>query len=107
MPVLKLAGLAAMLLAVRRRSAARLRGRTRLYRFIEAVGRWSMIDVFVVSVLVALVRFGPLAGIASEVGAACFAAVVVLTMLAAEAFDPRLMWDAAEAPAPAPGGRGR
>lgn len=101
-PLLKLAGLSAMLLGVRRRSAGRLRGRTRLYRFIEAVGRWSMIDVFAVAVLVSLVRFGALASISSEVGAACFAAVVVLTMLAAEAFDPRLMWDAAaERPAAA------
>ena len=108
-PVLKLAGLAAMLVGVRRRSANRLRGRTRLYRFIEAVGRWSMIDVFVVAVLVSLVRFGALASISSETGAACFAAVVVLTMLAAEAFDPRLMWDAAAAgrAAEAPGGSGR
>jgi paraquat-inducible protein A len=107
-PLLKLAGLAAMLLGVRRRSAGRLRGRTRLYRFIEAIGRWSMIDVFVVSVLVSLVRFGALASISSEVGAACFAAVVVLTMLAAEAFDPRLMWDAAaERPAAPPRGGGR
>ena len=97
-----------MLLGVRRRSARRLRGRTRLYRFIEAIGRWSMIDVFVVSVLVALVRFGTLASISSEVGATCFAAVVVLTMLAAEAFDPRLMWDAAAGrPAASPGGRDR
>lgn len=107
-PVLKLAGLAAMLLAIRRRSAARLLGRTRLYRFIEVVGRWSMIDVFVVAVLVALVRFGALASISSEVGAACFAGVVVLTMLAAEAFDPRLMWDAAAGrPATRTGGPGR
>jgi paraquat-inducible protein A len=106
-PLLKLAGLAAMLLGVRRRSAGGLRGRTRLYRFIEAVGRWSMIDVFVVAVLVSLVRFGALASISSEVGAACFAAVVVLTMLAAEAFDPRLMWDAAEEPAGSPEGSRR
>ncbi|WP_343893288.1 paraquat-inducible protein A [Craurococcus roseus] len=106
-PLLKLAGLAAMLLGVRRRYAGGLRARTRLYRFIEAIGRWSMIDVFVVAVLVALVRFGALASISSEVGAACFAAVVVLTMLAAEAFDPRLMWDAAEGPAGPPEGAGR
>lgn len=94
-PVLKLAGLAGMLLAIRRGSGARLRARTRLYRAIEAVGRWSMIDVFVVAVLIALVRFGALANVSAQVGAACFAAVVVLTMLAAESFDPRLMWDAA------------
>lgn len=106
-PLLKLAGLGVMLLGIRRRSARGLRGRTRLYRFIEAIGRWSMIDVFVVAVLVSLVRFGALASISSEVGAACFAAVVVLTMLAAEAFDPRLMWDAVEGPAAPPEGAGR
>lgn len=94
-PMLKLVGLAAMLIAIHRRSAAKLVQRTRLYRFIEVIGRWSMIDVFVVAVLVALVRFGTLANITAEVGAACFAGVVILTMLAADAFDPRLMWDAA------------
>ncbi len=94
-PVLKLAGLSLMLLGIRRGSGAGLARRTRLYRFIGAIGRWSMIDVFVVAVLIGLVRFGALASINAQVGAACFAGVVVLTMLAAEAFDPRLMWDAA------------
>ncbi len=95
-PLLKLAGLATMLIGIHRRSASRLVTRTRLYRIVEAIGRWSMIDIFVVSVLIALVRFGSLASISAGLGAACFAAVVVLTIFAAEAFDPRLMWDAAE-----------
>nr|WP_275295941.1 paraquat-inducible protein A [Pseudoroseomonas ludipueritiae] len=99
-PVLKLVGLATMLICIRQGSTRWLRQRTRLYRLIEVLGRWSMIDVFVVAVLIALVRFGILASITAEVGAACFGSVVVLTMLAAEAFDPRLMWDAA-APQPA------
>ncbi|WP_161993789.1 paraquat-inducible protein A [Muricoccus nepalensis] len=97
-PVLKLAGLVVMLVGIHRRSAARLRDRTRLYRAVEAIGRWSMIDVFVVSVLIAVVRFGNLASIDAAVGATCFAGVVVLTILAASAFDPRLMWDAAGRP---------
>jgi paraquat-inducible protein A len=94
-PVLKLVGLAVMLICVQQGSVWGLRQRSRLYRLIEVLGRWSMIDVFVVAVLIALVRFGILASITAEVGAACFGSVVVLTMLAAEAFDPRLMWDAA------------
>lgn len=99
-PVLKLAGLSVMLICIHQGSTRGLRLRTRLYRVIEVLGRWSMIDVFVVAVLIALVRFGILASITAEVGAACFGSVVILTMLAAEAFDPRLMWDAA-APQPA------
>ncbi len=95
-PLLKLIGLAIMLLGIHRRSDHGLIGKTRLYRIVEAIGRWSMIDIFVVSVLIALVRFGSVASINAGLGAACFAAVVVLTILAAEAFDPRLMWDAAE-----------
>ncbi|WP_157033446.1 paraquat-inducible protein A [Belnapia moabensis] len=95
-PLLKLIGLAIMLLGIHRRSDHGLIGKTRLYRVVEAIGRWSMIDVFVVSVLIALVRFGSVASINAGLGAVCFAGVVVLTILAAEAFDPRLMWDAAE-----------
>jgi paraquat-inducible protein A len=88
-----------MLICIRQGSARGLRQRTRLYRLIEVLGRWSMIDVFVVAVLIALVRFGILASITAEVGAACFGGVVILTMLAAKAFDPRLMWDVAMSPA--------
>lgn len=67
--------------------------RLRLYRWVEAVGRWSMIDVFVVAILAALIQFGGLARVYPGPGADAFAAVVVFTMLAANALDPRLIWD--------------
>ena len=96
-PMVKLASLTAMLLTTHSGTAWRLCGRTRLYRFVESIGRWSMIDVFMLTVLVALVHMGFLATVLPGPGAVCFAAVVVLTMFATQAFDPRLMWDAAEA----------
>ncbi len=98
-PMLKLAGLLYMLISTRMHSGARLRDRTRLYRIVEIIGRWSMIDVFMVSILVALVRMGLLASVTPGLGGVFFAAVVILTMLASFSFDPRLMWDAAGAPA--------
>lgn len=94
-PVLKLVGLFGLLVSVQRRSTWRIRDRTMLYRIVEAVGRWSMIDIFMLSILVALVRLGAIATIEPGVGAISFAGVVVLTMFAATAFDPRLIWDAA------------
>jgi paraquat-inducible protein A len=94
-PVFKLASLGWFLVAIRRRSARLLQARTSLYRLIDAVGRWSNIDVFMVSILVALLQFGALTTVAPESGITSFAAVVVLTMLATAVFDPRLMWDAA------------
>jgi paraquat-inducible protein A len=93
-PLLKLVTLGYMLLQTQRGSTQHLIGRTRAFRMVAFVGRWSMIDVFVLSMLVALVRFGQFANFVAQVGAPCFAAVVVLTMFAVEAFDPRLMWDA-------------
>jgi paraquat-inducible protein A len=94
-PVLKLVGLTILLVSTQRQSVGRLRDRTRLYRIVNAVGRWSMIDIFMESILVALVQFGALATIDPGFGAIAFAGVVILTMFAAEGFDPRLMWDAA------------
>lgn len=94
-PVLKLLSLAYLLIATQRRATWRLRDRTRLYRLVDVLGRWSMIDVFMLSILVALVRMGLLASVIPGLGGVCFAAVVILTMLAAFSFDPRLMWDAA------------
>jgi paraquat-inducible protein A len=94
-PMLKLVGLIILLISVQRGAQGRLRDRTVLYRIVESVGRWSMIDIFMLSILVALVRLGSLATIEPGVGATSFAAVVVVTMFAATAFDPRLMWDAA------------
>jgi paraquat-inducible protein A len=95
LPLVKLLSLTWMLIAVRLRSAHLLRTRTRLYRTIDAIGRWSNIDVFMGSVLVALLQFGALTTVRAEPGLVAFAAVVVITMLATETFDPKVMWDAA------------
>lgn len=95
-PVMKLVCLAYLLLSVQQRSIWRPRDRTLLYRIVEAVGRWSMVDIFMISILVALVSLGSIATIEPGVGAIAFAAVVILTMIAASAFDPRLIWDIAE-----------
>jgi paraquat-inducible protein A len=92
-PLMKLILLAYMLWQTQRRKRAHLLAKTRVYRVVEFVGRWSMIDVFMISILVALVRFGQLTNIEASTGAPCFAAVVVLTMFAVHFFDPRLMWD--------------
>ncbi|GAC1337139.1 MAG: PqiA/YebS family transporter subunit [Acetobacteraceae bacterium] len=96
-PMMKLMLLAFMLISTQRRSTAQLLGRTRIYRLVDVIGRWSMIDVFMVTILTALVQMGLLASVTPGYGAVCFAGVVVLTMLAAFSFDPRLMWDAAGA----------
>jgi paraquat-inducible protein A len=94
-PLMKLFGLTWMLLLTHQRSNRYLVGRTRLFRMIDLIGRWSNIDVFMLSILVALVQFGVLSEVRAELGALAFAAVVVVTMVASRAFDPRLMWDAA------------
>ncbi len=92
-PVLKLALLTYLLVSVQRRSPWRPRDRARLYRITEVVGAWSMVDIFLVGILSALVSLGTLASITPEPGATFFAAVVVITMFAAQSFDPRLIWD--------------
>jgi paraquat-inducible protein A len=92
-PLLKMLALTYLLVSVHRRSNIRRRERAVLYRVTELIGRWSMVDVFVVAVLAALVQMGNLASILPGPGAGAFAGVVVLTMLAASAFDPRLIWD--------------
>jgi paraquat-inducible protein A len=95
-PLLKLFILSYLLISVQLRSRFRPKDRTRLYLITEAVGRWSMLDIFVVTILVALVNLGALATIQAGPAALFFAAVVVTTMLAAMSFDPRLIWDAKE-----------
>jgi paraquat-inducible protein A len=87
-----------MLLAIRFRSARLLLTRTRLYRTIDLIGRWSNIDVFMGSVIVALLQFGALTSVRVGNGMVAFAAVVVVTMFATLEFDARLMWDAARRP---------
>ena len=101
-PVLKLGGLTILLATTHLRMAGRLRDRTVLYRIVNTVGRWSMIDIFMESILVALVQFGNLTTIDPGFGAIAFAGVVIITMFAAEGFDPRLMWDVAAPSQPAP-----
>ncbi len=98
-PIVKLSGLTWFLIAVRRADGGQLVARTRLHRLIELIGRWSNIDVFMISILAGLVRYDELAAVRAEPGAFAFAAVVILTMLAAARFDSRLMWDVAGAPA--------
>jgi paraquat-inducible protein A len=100
-PLTKLLLLSYMMIQTQRGSAAHLLGRTRAYRLVDFIGRWSMIDVFMISILVALVQFGQFANIHADVGAPCFAGVVVLTMFAVNTFDPRLMWDSGRANGPA------
>jgi paraquat-inducible protein A len=94
-PMLKIVGLTVMLVATQTGRAGWLRDRTRLYHLVRWIGRWSMIDIFMESLLGALVRFGNVITIEPGIGAVAFCGVVILTMFAAEAFDPRLMWDAA------------
>jgi paraquat-inducible protein A len=94
-PVMKIAGLAILMIGIHMRAARRRRDRTRLYRIIERIGRWSMIDVFLLSLLVALLQFGAIVSVHPGIGAVAFVSVVILTMLAARTFDPRLIWDAA------------
>jgi paraquat-inducible protein A len=104
-PVMKLFGLSIMLIATHTGATRWLRDRTRLFQIVRFIGRWSMIDIFMESLLGALVVFGSVVTIEPGVGAVAFCAVVILTMFAAETFDPRLMWDAAESilPERAPG----
>ncbi|MBN1546793.1 MAG: paraquat-inducible protein A [Syntrophaceae bacterium] len=92
-PMAKLIALAYLLCKVQFRSRKAQIDRTRLYRLIDFVGRWSMLDVFVVAFAVALVQLQPFLMAKPAPGILFFAAVVVLTMLAAKTFDPRLIWD--------------
>jgi paraquat-inducible protein A len=98
-PLAKIVVLAALLLTCQSRSTWRQRERTQVYRIIEFIGHWSMLDVFVVALLLTLVHFGKLAQVEAGSAIIPFTGVVVLTMLASMSFDPRLIWDA---PAPEP-----
>lgn len=94
-PMTKIAVLILLLVSVQLRSHWRPAERARLYRMVEFVGHWSMLDVYVVVMLVALVHFHALAQVDPGPAAVAFASVVILTMLASMSFDPRLIWDAA------------
>jgi paraquat-inducible protein A len=95
-PMLKLVGLTIMLVATQTGRSGWLRDRTKLYHVVRWIGRWSMIDIFMEALLGALVQFGNAITIEPGMGAVAFCGVVILTMFAAEMFDPRLMWDATE-----------
>jgi paraquat-inducible protein A len=92
-PVVKILILVYLLLSVQRGWAGKTHERKRLYQLTEIVGRWSMVDVYVVSIMIALVHFGGLTEIKAGAGAVFFLLVVVVTMFAAMQFDPRLIWD--------------
>jgi paraquat-inducible protein A len=99
-PLVKLGALSFLLVSAQRGAKGRLELRTRLFRVVSLIGRWSMLDIFATMMLVTLARFGWLGNVRAEAGATAFCGVVILTMLASEAFDPRLMWDAAGRNAP-------
>ena len=92
-PISKIVALAYLLVSVRRDSAENSGERVRLYRMLRFIGRWSMVDVFVDAFTASLVQLQPLMSVAPAPGLFFFAAVVVLTMIAVESFDPRLIWD--------------
>ncbi|GAB7125841.1 paraquat-inducible protein A [Silvimonas sp. JCM 19000] len=92
-PLAKLIALTTLNWSVQRSSRWKQQERARLYRLVELVGRWSMLDIFVVALMVGLVHFRSLATITAGPGAIAFGAVVVITMFAAMTFDPRLIWD--------------
>ena len=99
-PSAKIGALAFLLVTVQRGSVAGNEQRVRMYRIVQLIGRWSMVDVFVDTFTVALVQLQPLMSVEPAIGLVFFAAVVVLTMLAVESFDPRLIWDPASSRQP-------
>lgn len=94
-PLLKLVGLGWFVVSVHRHSRSHLIFKTKLYRLIDELGRWSCIDVFTIAVFLPLLHFGQLANTSADTGAAAFIAVVTVTMIASRSFDPRLLWDEA------------
>ncbi len=96
-PSAKILALLYLVITVKRGSIQNNGQRVRLYRMVEIIGRWSMVDVFVDTFTVALIQLQPLMSVVPGPGLLFFAAVVVLTMMAVESFDPRLIWDSASA----------
>ncbi|MCG8609705.1 MAG: paraquat-inducible protein A [Pseudomonadales bacterium] len=95
-PLAKILGLMILLITVQRNSTVQPRHRTLLYRLVDLLGKWSMLDVFVVTIMTAVVNLGYISSIEAGAGATAFAVMVILTMFAAHSFDPRLIWDLAE-----------
>ena len=92
-PLLKLLGLLFLVASVRWGRGRRLRARTHIYQFIDAIGPWAMLDVFLLAILVALVKLGDLGKVIPGPGLIAFTCVVVFTMLASQSFDPKLIWN--------------
>ncbi|WP_323846706.1 paraquat-inducible protein A [Microbulbifer magnicolonia] len=92
-PVMKLVGLALLLVQIQLRLPLVPLQAMKLYRVVSGIGRWSLLDLFMISILVALVDMGAIAEVAAGPGSTAFATVVVVTMMAARSFDPRLIWD--------------
>lgn len=97
-PAFKLVGLSVILYSIQTNSPFFRRHRSAMFRFIQFIGRWSMLDIFVVSIMVAIVQFGILSQIRAGFGATAFALVVIITMYAAQTFDPRLIWEGCPPP---------
>lgn len=97
-PLFKILGIILILLSLRFHWTGWLKHKSAIFRFIEFIGRWSFLDVFVIALLAAMVRFGALTTIEADQAAPYFTAVVVCTMLAALSFDPRIMWDIGAGP---------
>ncbi len=92
-PSIKLVGMSVILISIHRKSQYFLKHRSLMFRFIQFIGRWSMLDIFVVAIMVTIVKFGMISSIHAGPGANAFAIVVVITMYAAATFDARLIWD--------------
>ena len=93
LPLLKMIAIAYVLISVQRGSGSRKTEKTNLYKLAEILGKWSMLDIFVVGLMAGLVQLGALTTIAPGPACIAFAAVVILTMFAEMAFDPKLIWD--------------
>ena len=96
LPLLKMIAIAYLLIMIQRKSPVLKKEKTRLFVMAEVMGRWSMVDVFVVAILTALIQFGTLSTIEAGPAGLAFAAMVILTMFSAMAFDPKLIWDQSE-----------
>lgn len=94
-PLLKMLALLTVLIAVHHGVRVHCADLAHLYRVLEVIGRWSMLDVYVISLLVAVLHFGSLAHAQAEIGSLAFVSVVIVTLLAARSFDPRLIWQPA------------
>jgi len=94
-PVFKVVGIMLIMISIQKRWKTWLKHRTLMFRTIKFIGRWSMLDIFVIAVMVALVNFGTLTSITPAPAATYFAAVVISTMLASNTFDTRLIWEGA------------